>query len=141
MRTARPYCPYVGCGGGGSMTIPSWGGGGPIQGKVNDLSFLGEWSCSGARDIHLPRDHVTYPMMHLVSSPPSWTDRCLWKHNLRSLRYAAGNKVYARSDWATTSAFILEKKRCRFWPVAVFPIWIVYITATKIKEKIAFALV
>ena len=40
-----------------------------------------------------PNDHVTYPMMHLMSHliPLSWTDRSLWKHNLRSLRYASGN--------------------------------------------------
>ena len=41
-------------------------------------------------------DHVTYPIMHLMSHflPPqmSQNDKRLWKHNLRSLRYAGGKK-------------------------------------------------
>ena len=48
---------------------PGWGGGGVVA-----LS-------RGRGDVHYPRDHVTYPMMHLVSPPPPlfsdrMTDAC-----------------------------------------------------------------
>ena len=38
-------------------------------------------------------DHVTYPLMHFMSPPylDRVSDTRLWKHNLRSLRYAGGN--------------------------------------------------
>ena len=51
--------------------------------------------CEGGGDQVWPGggDHVTYPMMHLMS-PQSWTDRCLWKHNLRSLPCAGGKKFF-----------------------------------------------
>ena len=48
---------------------------------------VGWWSCAGGctwplTTTHPHCDHVTYPMMHLVSHiHQSWTDKCLWKHS------------------------------------------------------------
>ena len=53
---------------------------------------------------HLHPDHVTYPMMHLVSHlpPVQWQNgRCLWKHNLCLLCYA-GSKYMLFSRMCTT---------------------------------------
>ena len=51
---------------------------------------------------HLPpSDHVTYPMMHLMSPPPPPLDRVsdtrMWKHNIRSLRYEGGKNEFIRN--------------------------------------------
>ena len=68
------------------------------------------WSCPGEReeggDVHLPfpstRDHVTYPMMHLVlyPLPPHRSNTRLWKHKLRLLRSAGGK------NWGTGFLFV-----------------------------------
>ena len=72
MRTARPCIDRSACmwgaGGGRSMTIPSFGGGGVVltRGGVGEGGPIQGGSP--------PPDHVTYPMMHLVSPLPNMTE-------------------------------------------------------------------
>ena len=89
MRTVRPRI---------DRSVHMWGWGEEVNyfsilGEVNDLSFLGGggWSCPGGDILHPSPDQVTspprpghvppvtYPMMHLLLSPPKcdrMTDAC-----------------------------------------------------------------
>ena len=96
------YLYYLGGRGWGrSVTFPSWG-------EVNDLSFLGEeevmstplWPCDLSHDAFG------------VTSPPTWTDRCLWKHNLRSLRNSGGkNGVISYLNFCPVGSTAVKLKR------------------------------
>ena len=48
------------------------GGGVGVQGDRHPLHL---WPGPPPGSDHLPCDHVTYPLMQLVSPPPTWTDR------------------------------------------------------------------
>ena len=68
-----------------------------------------------------PPDHVTYPMMNLVSHlpPVQWQiDKHLWKHHIRSLHYAGGNN---RLEFITTRqrscGKVLFSQACSFCPL------------------------
>ena len=87
-----PFLPGVG----------GWGGGGPVKGRgwMSPPPWTGPPPPQPDHpqgQTTSPCDHVTYPMMHLVSSPPPDLDRvsgtCLWKHNLCLLHYVGSKKV------------------------------------------------
>ena len=80
-------------GGGGSwpLTLARWG-------EVVDLwpwPGGGDWPLTLAKDVH-PPPVTMWPIPRCIwchLPPVQWqNDRRLWKHNLRSLRYAGGNK-------------------------------------------------
>ena len=67
------------------------GGGCPVQ--EGDDPAWGRWSCPVGRHPSPPVTMWPIPWCIWCHPPPwGWTDRCFWKHNLRSLRYAGGNK-------------------------------------------------
>ena len=79
----------------GGVVTWSWGRGGVVTwlqggegGRCCHLVPGGGRCCLLVRGGGRCCDLVAHP----PPPPQSWTDRCLWKHNLRSLRYAGGNK-------------------------------------------------
>ena len=93
MRTARHW-PYS------RGVLPSWGGGG-VSAFLGGLApERGSALLRVGRGGGLPSwgDYPGHTWSHLPSGadpppPHCWTDKCLWKHNLRSLRYAGGKYI------------------------------------------------
>ena len=91
----------TGGGGGGEVTRSDRGTGDLSggEGKWPGLTWgwprWGWWSPHLVH--HLPH-HTKWPIPWCIScqspSPQSWTDKCLWKYNLRSLRFAGGTKWF-----------------------------------------------
>ena len=86
MRTARSLTVFPG-------SLPSFGGGGVTSVGGGWLQAPTPPPRPPSDQTPTPRDHVTYPMMHLMShlpSPPPPLDRMsdthLWKHNFHPLR-------------------------------------------------------
>ena len=53
----------------------------------------------------------SYVAFGVTPTPPqSWTDKCLWKHNLRSLRYTGGNNLLERHK-CTLACFLPDSLR------------------------------
>ena len=50
---------------------------------------------------------LSHDALHLTTPPPSWTDRCLWKHNFHSLRYGGGKNGFNVVPWAKGWALTL----------------------------------
>ena len=108
-----PYClvcflrGWPGLGGGGQVTRSDQGGGGHPQPHLGHHPHPTSPPPHLGHHPHLRHPHQTMsPIPWCISChpPQNWTDRCLWKHNLRSLRYAGGkNVVYVERKGTGTS--------------------------------------
>ena len=106
---------------------PILGGGGGVGGWPLTLAKVeGMWLTSdpgqggGGWPLILARGEVVDLWCCPPPPPPELENRCLWKHNLRSLRYGDGNQSRTHSSSKHTTLFALMVRasiatRCQHW--------------------------